>query len=133
MPSLSSLANSENVAWYRAMHLSATAFFFMHGEATKRWLSYAIGACMGSILIFDMYKYPTTHNVFTVAALALSMFYLVYNSRGFERSVGIFLTTLAAGFFVLGYTELTFHFLMAEIIAMVMIAVGMTRDVWKKV
>ena len=131
MPSLSAFANSPNVMWYRAMHLSASMFFMIHGAATKKWLNYVIGICMGGILVFDMYAYPTLHNSITVSALVLSMFYLIYNNTGFGRSVGIFLSSLAAGFFVLGYTELTFHFLMAELIAMGMIAVGMTREVWK--
>lgn len=132
MPSLSSLANSENVAFYRAMHILATSFFMVHGAKTDRWINYVIGFCMGSILVFDMYAYPLLHNSFTVMALLLSMLYLIYFNRGFERSVGIVLCGLAAGFFILGYTEPTFHFLMAEIIAMAMIAVGMTREVWKK-
>ena len=118
MPSLSSMANSPNVMWYRAMHLSAAMFFMIHGGATKKWLNYVIGACMGGILVFDMYSYPFLHNSITVAALALSMFYLIYNNKGFDRSVGIFLSFLAAGFFVLGYWNPTFHFLMAELIAM---------------
>lgn len=116
LPSLSAYALSENVLWYRLMHLSAVIFFMLNIEKNKFNL-YA-GLAMALVLAFDMYHFPVIHDIATVSALLIAGYSLIIAYTGFMKSLMIFLSGVAVVIFCIGYFNSTFHHLLAEIIAM---------------
>lgn len=129
LPSLSSFALSDNAIYYRVMHITASWFFLLGGRNNSHDYFLAFG--MGLILSFDMYHYPILHNTVTILTLLFACFSLIYKaSRGFERSLAIFLSSMATGVFLVGYFVPSFHLLIAEIIAMAGITCGKLREIW---
>lgn len=128
MNSLSSFALSENALYYRAMHLSIISFFILDSEKNKHSPFLAIGFAF--ILIFDMHHHFMLHSVFTAASLAFACFSIIYNSKGFERSIMGFLSFVAILVFCIGYFNTSFHFLLAEVIAMGCLVIGKLRETW---
>ena len=125
--SLSAFALSDNVVYYRVMHLTAVLFFAL-GERKNLILAFG----MASILAFDMYHFPTIHNIVTAFTLGYACFDLIRTNKGFERTIMIFLSFSAVLFFCIGYFVDSFHHLLAEIIAMVCVMNGKLRETWVK-
>lgn len=126
--SLSSFALSENVMWYRTMHICAILFLMSDARNNKH--SYYLAFGMSLILIFDMYHHFWLHTIFTASTLAFACFSIIYNNLGFEKNVMYFLSFVAIFIFCIGYFVQSFHFLMAEIIALSCIYIGKLREIW---
>ena len=127
LPSLSAFALSDNALYYRLMHLSASWFLIINYKSS--WHNLLLGFGMGLILIFDMYAFSMVHNIVTVATLSFACFSIIYNAKGFERNLSIFLSGSAILYFCIGFFNNTFHLLIAEIIAMALIMVGKLREI----
>lgn len=127
--SLSAYALSDNVLWYRLMHLTAVMFFMLNIYKNKYNLY--IGFLMALILAFDMYHYPIIHDVVTASALALAGFSLISVAKGFTRIQMMFISIVAIIIFCLGYFNNTVHHLLAEIIAMSAIMNGKLLEIWQ--
>lgn len=126
MSSLSAFALSDNAMYYRAMHLSMIGFFIVNAISLKKYVTeYAIALGLALVLMFDMYNSPVLHNVFTVGTLLLACVTLLINVRKntLDRSLARLLVACAVGIFLIGYVT-EFHFLLAEILAMLCIATG---------
>ena len=128
LKSLSAYALSENVLWYRLMHLSAVMFFMLNTDKNKYNLY--IGFGMGLILAFDMYHFQTIHNLVTVGTLVLAAYSLVEVVKGLVRSQMLFIGVAAVLVFCVGYFT-NFRHLTAEIIAMAVLMNGKLLEVWK--
>jgi len=129
LESLSAFALEDNAIYYRIMHISASLFFILGGRINR--MDYYLSFGMALILAFDMYHFPVIHNTVTALTLLLACTSLVYYSKGFERSLMIFLSGTAIGIFVIGYF-FSLHLLAAEIIAMGCIMCGKLRENWAK-
>jgi hypothetical protein len=128
LPSLSAFALSTNVLWYRTMHISAIIFCTIDGARRKS--SYFLAFGMSLILIFDMYHHTLIHNIATASTLLLACILLLVENKGFERIVMVPIVLSAVLFFSVGYFNSTFHFLMAEILALGCIYIGKLREIW---
>jgi len=128
--SLSAFALSDNVMWYRLMHLSASWFLILNYKSS--WHNLIIGFGMGLILIFDMYHYFTIHAIVTVATIVFTCYSLIINSKDFEQHLMFFLSGVAVLVFGIGYFDSTFHLLLAEIIAMLCLMTGKLREFYLK-
>ena len=125
--SLSAFALSDNVHWYRCMHLCIISFFLIN--VSNKWYEFLIPIGMSSVFIFDMYHFPTIHNVSTAISLLLACFGIIYANKGFWRNVMMFLSGSAILIFCLGYFSNTVHLLLAEIIAIVCLMNGKLLEI----
>ena len=128
--SLSAFALSDNVMWYRLMHLSASWFLVLNYKSS--WHNLVIGFGMGLILIFDMYHFFIIHAIVTVATIVFTCYSLIINSKDFEQHLMLFLSGVAVLIFGIGYFNSTFHLLLAEIIAMLCLMTGKLREFYLK-
>lgn len=113
---------------YTVMHLSAVAFFFLHGFTRKNWLDIVVGGLMFGIWYFDMYEHYILHVFFTVSTLLVAIFNMIKNAYRSQVYAEIFMSAVAAFMFLIGYFT-SLHFMVGEIVAMWCVGVGYLRSV----
>lgn len=126
MQSMSAFAFATNAFFYRAMHVLGSWLFIIEGQKFNRKWDLAAGISMGLILIFDMYNTLWAHNGFTVLTMALANVSMIYYADKKHRPAAIVLAGIADMFFILGLTT-DVHLFLAEMVAMVCIAVSRAR------
>jgi hypothetical protein len=135
MPSLSSFALSENVVFYRFMHLSMSWFFLINALEFKKYATeFVLALLVGCILAFDMYHHHTLHLIFTAATVLLCCFTLLFNvNKGLNSTFAMICVVGAVGTFAVGYFVEAFHFLLAEVICMAFLSAGKLKEIHKTI
>ena len=132
MPSLSSFALSDNVVFYRFMHLSMSWFFLVNAIEFKKYATeFVLALLVGCILAFDMYHHYTLHLIFTAGTILLGCFTLLFNvNKGLNSAFALICVLGAVGSFTTGYFIDSFHFLLAEVICMAFLAAGKLKEIY---
>ena len=130
--SLSAFALSDNVLFYRSMHLSMFAFFLINSRFKKYATEYFLALGIGLILVFDMYHHPTIHFWATLLTILLACFTLIVNAESsLNKTFAGFMIGGALTSFACGYFIESFHFLLAEVLCMGFIATGKLKEIYK--
>jgi len=128
-PSMSAFADAPNVIWYHAMHLFGSWFFLLNGAAQKRNLDYFVAFGMGGILLTNMYMYPTIHNIFTGATIALAITAMNVYSSARNRYINVSLSIIGAVGFLVGYLTPVYNTFLGEWITMACVSIHMMRRI----
>ena len=134
LPSLSAFALSDNVLWYRLMHLTGSWFFLLYALYNSKVVGIVTSFMMGMILVFDMYHHHTIHDIVTLLTLLLSITLILHDIKfkSFNFIWGSFLSLGILLVFIIGYFVESFHLLLAEIIAMFLVANAMLLKIYNK-
>ena len=132
LPSLSAFANQHNSIFYELMHGFAIFGYAYHWWRTRNVIDLLVAIGLGGILVFDMYNYPTLHNVITAATFIVAIFNDMYLASNKELPLAIMRSTVGAALFLLGLAFWDVHLFFAEAMAMLCVLVGRLRLVWIK-